>query len=221
MTRRDDPPHGLPPPGSSAPGNDELDQDAELSDEERALCEELDTLAAALPRDTPSLALDDEALHRRAMARMLAHESLAELEPEPPADEIELQAAAALAARLHEDEWVAALRHAHTPTAVRELRHAALLRDTLAAWRPARTTLWAGAVSGLAAAAALLLWVTFDAPPAQPTTDDTGSWSVSRSTEPLVTGPLAVVGASQRLDRIADARQHDYRDNRFRRWSGR
>jgi hypothetical protein len=42
--------------------------------------------------------------------------------------------------------------------------------------------------------------------------------TATRSTETLFVEPFQVGQTSARIDRIAMARSHDYRENRFRRW---
>jgi hypothetical protein len=70
-----------------------------------------------------------------------------------------------------------------------------------------------GAVAALALAAAIFLLVTRPKP--QDETGEVATFMRSRSTQPLFQQPFKPGDAAARIDRIAMARERDYRENRF------
>jgi hypothetical protein len=165
-------------------------------------------------------------------------------DPDAPPTAEELEAARALAEALEgrgeagreATEFASALRAAYDPGELDPARHEALIdqalgsrgavvvrldeRRRVAARRALR---WGGAtgVLAVAAAAVLVLWpggrrdpslgptAALEAPPAL----------ASRSTQELFDEPFARSGGgTARIDRIAQARSRDLRQNRFRRW---
>jgi hypothetical protein len=77
-----------------------------------------------------------------------------------------------------------------------------------------RAGAWAGAGLGTLAAAAAIFLVSRPAPVAS------GAIPLlaTRSTQPLFQEPFTAGGGASRIDRIASARSHDLRENRFARW---
>ncbi len=158
----------------------------------------------------------------------------------PPSDE-ELEAARALAEALEgrgDAAFAGALRAAYDPAALDPARHEALLERALAPRgnvvrlddrrrAAARRALGLGGATGVMAAAAALalaLWPPGkreSAPPsaAAPALALAPALAPSRSTQELFDEPFARSGGgSARIDRIAQARSRDLRQNRFRRW---
>lgn len=124
----------------------------------------------------------------------------------------ELASAAALRDALDADDLVVALRAAHAPSEIDPEAHRLLVARAVGTGSkvvPLRRRVIAPAVSVLAAAAVLVLWVgrPSEAPLAQ-----------SRSTQPLFDEAFKSGETSARIDRIAVARAADYRDNRFAKW---
>jgi hypothetical protein len=119
-------------------------------------------------------------------------------------------------------ELAASLRAAHAPTELSTKEHDEILARVIpsAAQKKAsrgqviRVTF--GVVSAMAIAAALLLYLRPAHLPA-PQGNSEIAWARSRSTAPLFAEPFKR-GESQttaRIDRIALAREHDFRENRF------
>jgi hypothetical protein len=165
-----------------------------------------------------------------------------DFDAEPTAEELE--AARALAEALEgrgaglEAEFAGALKAAYEPEGLDPARHEALLASALgekgatvvdlaerrrAAAR--RAVRWGGATGVLAAAAAaaLVLWPGGRREGQPPSTATVAALAppalASRSTQELFEEPFARSGGgSARIDRIAQARSRDLRQNRFRRW---
>ena len=115
-------------------------------------------------------------------------------------------------------ERVASLRAAHAPGELSPEDHEEILARALPAaktrsggGRVIRVTF--GVVSALAIAAALILYLR----PAKEgaTSDAPIAWARSRSTTPLFSEPWKRGESTARIDRIALAREHDFRENRF------
>lgn len=190
-------------------------------------------LAAAIrPGD-----LSDD-LHEQILARALGG-SFEEAEaPEPEATPPEIRAAETLRRALeapaaereaHELGAIAsALRAAHDPRPITEIRNEALLRPAMrSTGRIGSRALYAAAAGVLALAASMMLYL-------KPAGDDAAAPSASvkvnqlpegtveaRSTAPLFTVddfPQGGGKTSERADRIAGARSADLRNNRYLAW---
>ncbi len=111
-------------------------------------------------------------------------------------------------------ELAASLRAAHAPTELSPKDHEEILSRSLPAaksggGRVIRVTF--GVVSAMAMAAALILYLR----PSPPPSEAPIAWVRSRSTAPLFSEPWRRGEATARIDRIALAREHDFRENRF------
>ncbi len=226
---------------------------ADLPAEERAEADELrhaeslrDALAAG--RDSTSALLLaamqpaelDEDVHERLLARALGGSATGTSPAESPAAPAEQRAAEELRDALadarsdHPLAQVArALKHAHAPGEIAELRHEGLLRPALRqsskAARRFGTVLGFGAALAVAASVLGLYLTNADrgGPPASqaqapstPASEFLPGMVEVRSTRDLFgqedfprTG-----GASERMDRISRARASDLRQNRYTRW---
>jgi hypothetical protein len=113
------------------------------------------------------------------------------------------------------------LRAANAPTAIDAKDHEEILSRALSkrggakksdgGGRVIRVTF--GAVAALALAAAIFLVVTRPKP--QDESSEVATFARSRSTQPLFSQPFKPGDAAARIDRIAMAREQDYRENRF------
>ncbi|HEU4404945.1 MAG TPA: hypothetical protein VFS43_06595 [Polyangiaceae bacterium] len=167
-------------------------------------------------------------------------------DPDAPPTAEELAAARALAEALEGRgeagregaEFASALRAAYEPAELDPARHEALLARALGEAGGAkvvrlderrlaarRALRWGGATTVMAAAAAavLALWPggrgEGPAPSAAVAVAPPPALRPSRSTQELFDEPFARSGGgSARIDRIAQARSRDLRQNRFRRW---
>lgn len=144
----------------------------------------------------------------------------------PPTEE-ELAAAESLRASLEGDgpgapeaELARSLRLAHAPTELDAGAHERLLA-AIPAVRPRRSNVirvvfGGGVATMLAAAAAFAMVVGRQMPEAS---SPSAALVPRRSTEALFDAPFPREGGeSARVDRIATARAHDLRENRFARW---
>ena len=164
--------------------------------------------------------------HRQILDRALG--GLAEHGDDPfaPPTAEELSAAERLRDHFDSDPLVQSLRLAQRPTApssnvVLAVREALRAQPRKSAIRRARG--WAPSAWGmLAVAAAAALWFVaksngvLDGPAAvQP---PSRALALSRSTDSLFAKPFASSSHSERIDRIAQARSRDLRDNRYTIW---
>lgn len=153
-----------------------------------------------------------------------------ELELQPTAEELEAATALREALEGHGDhpdaELARALRCAVNPPELSQLEHQAIIHQALRKLpnrKRAMTTavVSAGTALALAAAIALLVSKTLLESPSQLDARGmtaTASLVRSRSTQPLFDEPFPVQGGeSARIDKIAGARQRDYRSNLFER----
>jgi len=112
-------------------------------------------------------------------------------------------------------ELAESLRAAYDPKALSPKDHEEIISRAI----PARSRsnvirVTFGVVSAMAIAAALILYI--GQKPQQSMKDNAPiAWARSRSTAPLFSEPLKAGQAAARIDRIALAREHDFRENRF------
>lgn len=111
-------------------------------------------------------------------------------------------------------DLAASLRAANAPTELSAKDHEEILSRAVPAaksggGRVIRVTF--GVVSTMAMAAALILYLR----PSPPSSEAPIAWARSRSTAPLFSEPWRRGEATARIDRIALAREHDFRENRF------
>jgi hypothetical protein len=139
------------------------------------------------------------------------------------AGEQERDAASQLGESLELDDIATLLRAAHDPSAIsarveQRIRFAALSAPNERRPRVASATLW----GTLAAAAAVALWVTSSLQTKMSNIESHRSsalnYAQSRSTDALFTEAFAQSTPSERIDRIALARQRELRENRYRKW---
>jgi hypothetical protein len=145
----------------------------------------------------------------------------------PPTEE-ELAAAESLRAALEGDrpasreaELARALKVAHAPTDLSPAANERLIA-AMPAVRPRRSNvirvMFGGGVATMVAAAAAFAMVVGRQMP-EPKSSAATSLAQRRSTEALFDAPFPREGGeSARVDRIASARAHDLRENRFARW---
>ncbi len=117
-------------------------------------------------------------------------------------------------------ELAESLRAAHTPSDLSSKDHEEILSRALPAaksgakgGRVIRVTF--GVVSAMAIAAGLLLYLRPTPPGRDPGSEAPVAWARSRSTTPLFSEPWKRGESTARIDRIALAREHDFRENRF------
>ncbi|MFO0674206.1 MAG: hypothetical protein U0235_32090 [Polyangiaceae bacterium] len=114
-------------------------------------------------------------------------------------------------------ELLGSLRAAHAPSEIDPAAHRAIVARALAK-RPARTgakviRISFGITATFAAAAAVFFVLR------APRHDDSAALPfASRSTQELFDAPFVVGGTTARVDRIAEARAAEFRDNQFARW---
>ncbi|NUO51316.1 MAG: hypothetical protein HOV80_20870 [Polyangiaceae bacterium] len=190
-------------------------------------------LAAAI---RPTDLADD--VHERILARALGGAFEETQAPEPEATQPEIRAAEVLRRALeappaereaHElGALASALRAAHDPRPITEIRNEALLRPALrSTGRIGSRALYAAAAGVLALAASMMLYLkpsgdSAPAPSASMKTEQLPEGMVeARSTAPLFTVddfPQGGGKTSDRADRIAGARSADLRNNRYLAW---
>ncbi len=115
-------------------------------------------------------------------------------------------------------ELAESLRAAHAPSELSQKDHEEILSRALppaksGGGRVIRVTF--GVVSAMAIAAGLLLYLRPIAPGKDPASEAPIAWARSRSTAPLFSEPWKRGESTARIDRIALAREHDFRENRF------
>ncbi len=181
-------------------------------------------VAALRPRELP------DAEHEAILARVLGADALAGAPLEAPADEEEARDAAALARALEGGEashplarWVRILRSAYAPRPLDDLRHQAILGGALRRGRSKTSgRSFALAAAGALALAASVAGLWLSQPDGEaPSAAHAPQLVESRSTAPLFTVedfPHGGGKTSERIDRIAGAREVDYRHNQFERW---
>lgn len=185
-------------------------------------------IAAASPREL------SEEEHERILGRVLGE--LPAMQEEPAADAREREAAEALRRALEgaiaarEDHELAglaeALRNAHGPRPITEIRNEALLRPALrSAGRSGSRTFFAAAAGVLALAASVTaLWMSGpkDTAPGPAARIELAPGMVeARSTAPLFSVedfPQGGGKTSERMDKISAARASDLRNNRYLAW---
>ncbi len=198
------------------PPTDLPDDEEPLSLEELARAESLERLGLALREAyaaTPLSAARHERLLSRALEDPLAPPAAAELEGAQ-----RLRRALAGDAELAEssdEALLQALKHAHAPEPLGELANARIIRSTVFAARSRTLTAIGGSGLLFAAAAALLLWL---GPANSPAPEVSPTFLASRSLAPLLGQEASVLTPSERMDRIAQARAQDLRENRYRAW---
>lgn len=150
----------------------------------------------------------------------------------PPTD-AERLAAEALALALEagdstsggDESFVAALRHAHSPSPIAEERLAAIVEAALDTALPRRRgrvfrVAFGGGMAALAMAAAAALFLQFGVRPESGTTAATApELTAPRSAQELFDEPFPRTGGtSERVDRIVSARERELRANRYAAW---
>ena len=147
-------------------------------------------------------------------------------DPDAPPTEEELRAIAALEGSLSADEaeLAEAVQSAHSPKPIDQLSHERILRRTVlprSVRRSPRVVVLAVAGSALLAAAAAMIVVGSMKRGEAPALSTTAQLSLipCRSSQDLFDQPFPREGGeSARIDRIAQSREHDLRQNRFSSW---
>jgi hypothetical protein len=202
---------------------------AEEGDAKLIEAHERDSLLEALGAAIDPQPLDAER-HQRLIENALAVESLAGVDsvedPFAPATDEERAAAARTRERLEADRVVALLRSAYRPDSIAPeselaIRSTALARASSEA-RPKRGVTRLVSWSTFAVAAAAALWLSI---PKAPDRNESvldqglrGELAQSRTTRPLFSQSFALSTPSERIDRIAQVRQKELRNNRYVLW---
>jgi hypothetical protein len=147
-------------------------------------------------------------------------------DPLAPPSVDEVIAAAATRKNLDDDALVSLLRAAHAPSELAPDAACSILSSTLTSAapltrhnpRPSSAAFW----GVLAVAAAAALWVAHPMQPRldrlAPTEQSQLNLAQSRTTRSLFSDSFAHSSASERIDRIAQVRQRELRDNRYLMW---
>lgn len=118
----------------------------------------------------------------------------------------------------HEDAaLLASLAAAHAPRDIDERAHRTILAKALARPAPRRQGVVIRVAFGFSAAVAAAAAVFFVLKPPAPSGAPELPF-VARSTQALFDEPFAAGGTTARVDRIAQARAAEFRDNQFARW---
>jgi len=168
-------------------------------------------LAAALRAAHTPEDLSEEQLEA-LLERALASDPLAE------ASELELRQAERLRTELSSDPLIMALRSAVAPTDPDPERHERLVAQALERHRSpsGRLFVWIGVTaSALGVAAAVALVVRTASTPSPRAAE---ALARSRSTASLFSEPFERAATTERIDRIAEVRARELRQNRFHSW---
>jgi len=220
------------------PAEASAEEQARADEQRRAVDDKSDAVVALLAAAVSPRDLDDEA-HDRILAQALGAEALLPaVVEEAPADAAEIKAADGLRRALDGSpadraehplaSLAGALRAAHAPGSIAEIRNEALLRPALRGRAGGGPRVLYGAVAGALALAAGIagLWISGASDgPDTPAASLDGMVEV-RSTAPLFSvedfpqgmGPDRKDTTSERIDKITSARSADLRNNRYRAW---
>lgn len=187
---------------------------------------ERDELAEALAAAVEPQPLDED-LNGQLIQRALQLPGTAASEdPLGPASIDEIRAAEATRMSLETDPLVMALRAAHHPAPLEPTAQRQRIEAVVGARRVPRTSavqakkVWFWSTTSIAAAAGFWFYLSSESPQMtlKPAPLARLELAHCRTTQPLFNGPFENTRASQRIDRIAQVRAQDLRDNRYALW---